>query len=392
MQLMTRIRFYTLIRPLKILWPAIPASLVLFLAACAGDQAWEQSPALQACHVVFDAGSSGTRLYIYRQSGSGWVRHDGPKTDALADPVRGRRGKTIADAEDVTTDIVALLDDWFIEGPPKKRSGEPKWLAFDWWSQCRVESASVYATAGMRLAEIAHPGKAEAIWEMLNQKLSDRLDLEVKTRTLSGFEEGLFAWLAVREGQADGMFGIAEMGGASAQVTLPCDDCRGSRPVLVQGKKVLMHIGSYLGLGQDEMWRKVGDRSTCKRAVGLKNPQWRVMDCTDGIVLSAEFQTDAEIIASRPDIDRWFLTGAFRYTQATDIENYCRANEDSGHKPKSSCFRAVYQSHFLNSLGIPISSEYSAADWTLGAVICDIESCLSFAGPPECEWSQNGCL
>ena len=388
---MTRIHSYALNRPPGYLWIVIPAMLVLLLGACAGDQRREQSSDLQTCHVVFDAGSSGTRLYIYRQSGSGWVRHDGPKTGALADPVRSRRGKTMADAGDVTADIVALLDDWFDEGPPKK-SGSPKWLAFDWWSLCRVESASVYATAGMRLAELEYPDKAEKIWAMLNRRLSNRLDMEVTTRTLSGFEEGLFAWLAVREGQADGQFGVAEMGGASAQVTLPCDSCEDSRPVTVQGRELRIYSGSYLGLGQDEMWKKLVNRSACKRAVGLENPQWRVMDCTDGIELSAEFQTDARIIASHPGIDRWFLAGAFRYTRASDIDNYCRDNVNSGHNPKSSCFRAIYQSLVLNSLGIPVSSELSDADWTLGAVICDIGSCLSYAGPPECAWSPRGCL
>ncbi|MFI5391458.1 MAG: nucleoside phosphatase, partial [Bacteriovoracales bacterium] len=47
------------------------------------------------CRIIFDAGSSGTRLYIY-EKGSGenaWIEHEGPKVEAIADPVREIRGK-----------------------------------------------------------------------------------------------------------------------------------------------------------------------------------------------------------------------------------------------------------------------------------------------------------
>ena len=44
--------------------------------------------AQHTCHIMYDAGSSGTRLYIYEQQDSIWVPHEGPKVGALADPVR----------------------------------------------------------------------------------------------------------------------------------------------------------------------------------------------------------------------------------------------------------------------------------------------------------------
>ena len=66
---------------------------------------------LSSCHIIYDAGSSKTRLYIYQQTGAGWVKHRGPKTDALADPVREIRGKTMSDAGSVVGDIVRALED-----------------------------------------------------------------------------------------------------------------------------------------------------------------------------------------------------------------------------------------------------------------------------------------
>ena len=44
------------------------------------------------CQIVFDAGSSGTRLYVYEKKNNSWIEHEGPKGSALADPVREIRG------------------------------------------------------------------------------------------------------------------------------------------------------------------------------------------------------------------------------------------------------------------------------------------------------------
>jgi len=368
--------------------------ILLFLNACAVSRELQGSEKLTSCHVIFDAGSSATRLYIYQQSDAGWIRHDGPKTAALADPVRGNRGKTMADAEAVTSEIVMALDQLIDDGPPNK-SGENKWTAFDWRSQCRVDSAAVYATAGMRLAEQQHPANTQALWKMLNLRLGDMLGMEVVTRTLTGFEEGLYAWLAAREGPreaaSDGQFGTAEMGGASAQVTFPCERCEASRRVVVHSEEIMIFSDSYLGLGQDEARKKHLNWPACKWGAGLKDTAWRVSDCTNGMVFSEEFEADSVFISSQLDINRWYLSGAFRYTRYSDVENYCRNKIDSGYKPKTACFRALYQEYFLNSLGVPVSSELSDTDWTLGAVICGSNSCLSKAGPPECEWSAHGC-
>lgn len=370
--------------------------LGLFLSACATtpEHGSAENGALAngaACHVIYDAGSSRTRLYIYQHTATGWVQHSGPKRAALADPVRRNRGKTMADAGTVTDSIVAALDDIRRDGPLKK-DGSRRWQAFDWQSQCRLNTVAVYATAGMRLAEQNNPAEAELLWDMLNRKLSDALGMAVTTRTLTGFEEGLFAWLAAREEQGDGNFGVAEMGGASAQISFPCATCETSRQVLVQGVDVPLVSFSFLGMGQDEAWKKHSRHAACKWGVGLKNPHWRAADCTDGIEIPASTGQAVRELVDQADVRRWYLAGAFGYRKYSDIDNYCRNDIDSGFKPKSSCFRALYQSYFLNSLGVPVSSELSDVDWTLGAAICTASSCLAKAGPPECQWSARGCV
>jgi hypothetical protein len=166
------------------------------------------------CYIVYDAGSSGTRLYIYEQDGAVLREYEGPKVSALADPVREFRGKTWNDAEAVTTAVVAALDD-MRKGGPLDDQGQPQWAAFDWTTRCQVASAAIYASAGMRIAEQEHPERSLELWTMVKRKLQAKVGATVKgsTRTLTGFEEGLYAWLAVSQTTKTYDFGMVEMGG-----------------------------------------------------------------------------------------------------------------------------------------------------------------------------------
>lgn len=82
-----------------------------------------------ACYILYDAGSSGTRLYVYEQQGKNWLEHEGPKVTALADPVREFRGKKWQDADAVLNEVVAALDSIKQDGPVK--NNKPAWKAFD---------------------------------------------------------------------------------------------------------------------------------------------------------------------------------------------------------------------------------------------------------------------
>jgi len=365
--------------------------LCLVLSACSVTSEQGGPAPVAACQVIYDAGSGGTRLHIYQQTTAGWVKNSGPRLPALADPVRGNRNKTMADSDVLTDSIVAALVDIRSDGPLNK-NGDPNWMAFDWQTQCRFDSVAVYATAGMRLAEKSNPVDSEHLWEMLNQKLSNALGMSVTTRTLTGFEEGLFAWLAARETQQDAHFGIAEMGGASAQISFPCAECKVARPVIVQDTDIAMVSFSFLGMGQDEAWKSQPDHSQCKRGVGINNPDWLMADCSDDIDIPDLIGEQVRGYVKQADVRRWLLAGAFGYSRSTDVDDFCRGNLDSDYRPESSCFRAVYQPYFLNSLGVSMGSELNDADWTLGAAICTVSDCLAKAGPPECQWSANGCV
>jgi hypothetical protein len=350
--------------------------LVFMLGACSTWIGYAQPDSeVSTCHIIYDAGSGGTRLFIYQKTATGWVKHRGPRTGALADPVRGARGKNMTDARAVVDDIVSALFDMRSDGSVNKHE-KPGWTAFDWQTHCRVEVVSVYATAGMRLAEQQDAKGSEQVWKMLNDELGAALGMEVTTRTLKAYEEGLFAWLAIREGQGDDDFGVADMGGASVQVTFPCQTCKTSRRVKVKDRLVPVYSYSFLGWGQDEAWKNLGSLPSCVRGAGMENPDWETADCSTGMDGFSDVVTDMEKPTRINNDLRWYLSGAFQYMDDTDVDRYCREGLDSGFEPSTSCFRAVYLEHVINSLGLPAGSEQTEVDWTLGAVICTATRCL----------------
>jgi len=359
------------------LWSILPVIIAAVTVGCKtvepGSTARSVSP---ACYVVYDAGSSRSRLYIVEQTASGWSMHRGPRTAALADPIRGNRGKTMADADSTVDTLVGALDDIRVDGPPDS-NGIPRWLAFDWQRQCRIEAAYVYGTAGMRIAERQDATASELVLRLVRDKLTERLGAPVTARTLSEFEEGLFAWLALAETLADTRFGVAELGGGSLQVTFPCRDCDGARRVKVRDRSIAIYSRSFLGWGQDEAWKALGQVAACQRGAGVADPGWEVADCE--VVMRGFVDVAAEVagyVRAEPGL-RWYGSDAFYYMQGDDIRNYCKNGLDSGFEPGSSCFRAVYQQYVLKSLSLPPDTEKSAVNWTLGAVVCTATRCLA---------------
>lgn len=405
---------------------ALGVALLCGLSGCAtGPVLAQQRPAdppegagpdRVACQIVFDAGSSGTRLFVYAQQGAEWREFAGPRSGALADPIRQIRGKTHADLDAVTAEVVALLDAMRRSGPPD-RNGRPQWEAFDWPARCRVTDAMVLATAGMRLAEQDDAGRSRELWAGLSRRLRDRVgpDARIQARTLTGFEEAVYAWLAVQASRGDQAFGIAEMGGASAQVAFPCPTCDPQddavRTILVRGRGVQMFGHSFLGLGQDEAPRALGFPAACAYGIGLRMSGWTRQACASGIDLirsggawvdpwNFSPQTSGgspvrgalrEIPLARAAVDQWLLTGAFRFMSPQAVEDCCE-NQRACFQAPTACFRAVYLEKLLSALGIPAEAPRVDTGWTLGAVLCAESACLGSAPPPVCRWLAGGCL
>jgi hypothetical protein len=384
--------------------------LLSLLAGCAQQSSIseEKPPTPSVCYVIYDAGSSGTRLYLYERQGPEWVEHVGPEVAALSDPVREIRGKSWDDRAAVTDEVTAALDDLLHEGPLNKK-GKPEWHAFDWEKKCRVAAVQVYATAGMRIAEQENRKLSMELWRLLKRKLAARLghSVKIQARTLTGFEEGMYAWLAVRKAKQAENFGIVEMGGASSQITFPCAGCDATndavRDIVVGNRRMRMYSYSFLGLGQDEAPKSLGFPAACAYGVGLQNRGWRVDACASQITLETtggirdpyNYALDrrgavVQIPQQKSEVKTWFLTGAFNYMDESDIESCC-LNRGPCYNKQTSCFRAVYLQEYLYSLGVSARAEKLDANWTRGALICTLNNCLQQAEEPVCRWSPGGC-
>lgn len=389
---------------------------VVGVVGAVGPAAAAPAKSLPACQVIFDAGSSGTRLAVFVRKGKIWEEHAGPKVSALADPVREMRGRQHADMQAVNTEVVASLDAMRHDGPPNDK-GEPEWQGFDWANQCWVEGAQIFATAGMRIAEQEQPELSAALWSDVRQRLSDRLQdrlgrtVPVEARTLTGFEEGLYAWLAVRqERQGRNDFGIAEMGGASSQIAFPCKRCDASddatRMVRLDGKTIRMYSYSFLGLGQDEAPHVLGVAPSCAYGAGVDHPGWQASDCASTLALQDRTQAIVDpynwdhgqrgsrrrIPTERADSPRWFLTGSFNYMNTQDVHTNCQGRGKYVGDQAVACFRPIYLQRYLQALHIPVTAPRAAANWTLGAVICSANQCLRQGPAPLCRWNAQGCL
>ncbi|MEP0354619.1 nucleoside phosphatase [Paraglaciecola sp.] len=379
------------------------------------------TPDKNLCYIVYDAGSSGTRLYIYEQSGSNFLTHEGPRVSALADPIRHIHGKNLSDINAITNEVVSTLDLIKTDGPLE--NGKPKWSAFDWSKQCEAQSVKVFATAGMRIAEQINPVNSKTLWKTLTTKIAAKVGpkVNVEAKTLSGFEEGLFAWLSVNDKYPSGHYGIVEMGGASSQITFPCPHCSPAndavKTVTVNGKPIQIYSYSYLGLGQNEAPRSLPTPFVdpvpkhCAYGAGANNPDWTVASCADEIPLTVEgSKTDIKapyhyskkgtkgttnaLPATLKIIPKWLLMGAFNYTKETDIHDFCVNKNDGYYNADIACFKPIYLDKFLKTLNIQaeLSSKIDVS-WTQGAAICEIENCLTNnATPPVCRWTPSGCL
>ncbi|EKE69473.1 nucleoside phosphatase GDA1/CD39 [Gallaecimonas xiamenensis] len=359
-----------------------------------------------ACRAVFDAGSSGTRLFLYVQQEGGWQPWPGAKLGALADPVRQHQGpKAMAAlAADLANSLEALRQDG-----PTNSEGQPRWQGFDWQQACRLQSVSVLATAGMRLAEQQDPVASVALWQEVQQALAGLLGpaVAIDARTLTGFEEGFYAWLAARARLGRSDMGIVEMGGASSQVAFPCPACDRAddavQQVRLEGQTLDFYSYSFLGLGQDEAPKVLGVPHACRYGAGVKDPNWQLGQCQAQLPLTLgralkdpyNFQGQGQggyrqVPTEKAGVKDWLLTGAFQYNTPDQLDSCC-LNQGQCYQPSTACFRVAYLPLYLDSLGVDPHSPDLDVSWTLGAVLCRNEQCLAPSKPP-CRWRKAGCL
>ena len=214
--------------------------------------AWSKSPFLleqqcqqYRCQAVVDAGSSGTRLYIYGFDSAQSAWH-------LLGQSKVTPGLSMTPPDEVDSYLNQLMI-------PELRQTMP---------------IHFYGTAGMRLLSPAEQDRRyQAVRAWMNQHPQWQLQ---NIATLNGQDEGVFAWLSVQAemhhlGKSfHDLSGVVEIGGASAQVTVPirADEvdrypAQDLKTLKINGKAIHLWSKSYLGLGLNQVEQQIQGNSAC---------------------------------------------------------------------------------------------------------------------------------
>lgn len=225
--------------------------------------------------VVIDAGSSGTRLFLYRVEPGPFARVEkllekefstmasGAKEDGINNFVRP--DDPAAQAMVVPEVIDPLL-------------AHAKAFLATLGVEPQAVEVNLLATAGMRYAERLHGREAvDRLYGTIRDGIAAHGFTVGETRTTCGNEEeGVWTWINLNDivqhtfDTTNKPLGIIEIGGSSMQISFPTDEppdaARHIHPVSLNGRTFAVYCQSFIGLGQDdarkEMRRRLGPQGS----------------------------------------------------------------------------------------------------------------------------------
>lgn len=218
----------------------------LFVTSCQTDPSHEYPQHL----IVVDAGSSGTRLHIFRYlSDDNKTAIDHQQiTELFKDKTTPGISSFVHNLSALESNLSPLFD--AAKAKLKEESVDIKTVPLFF-----------YSTAGMRLLA-AH--EQQSIYHEVHKTLN-KYEFDVKEiKTIEGKMEGVYAWLTVnylsQSFNQQKTTGILEMGGASTQIAFekidegtesPCQDIETTSCLHINGKMHQVFSVSFLGLGQN---------------------------------------------------------------------------------------------------------------------------------------------
>ena len=212
-------------------------------------------------HIVIDAGSSGTRLFLYEVKPGPYpvitclkeveihLMPNGMREDGINNFVHPVSASTRSDVLPLT--IFPLLDH---VRPTLTQRGIPT----------NAVTVELFATAGMRYAQrMFGSAVIDDFYDVIKNGIADAGFRPGQVRTCDGeSEEGVWTWINLNDLERN-LFrtenlpvGIVEVGGSSAQLTYALNEELDSglsyKHVRVNGKSFRIFCRTYLGLGQDD--------------------------------------------------------------------------------------------------------------------------------------------
>lgn len=206
---------------------------------------------------VFDGGSTGTRLNIYKFDSKGLVL----KAHVMHNISPGIH--QVASPKKVVQELLAQGKSFL-----KKNGHPPEYSSFP---------LVFNGTAGLRLVE---ERKRASVLQEVKQTLESETKKETEVRVIDGKEEGFYAWAAlVFVTQIKPKIGIIDLGGGSAQISFEIDsDLSAAAEGVVHGKNKSVLSRSFLGTGLVagvEQVRKTDSKHVCD----VSSPQLDVGLC-----------------------------------------------------------------------------------------------------------------
>lgn len=204
--------------------------------------------------IMVDAGSSGTRAFVYTWESTLDIPDVHPVTSKGKEAYIKLKDKPLAAAAKNPNEIASIFEQIIDYCKP--------YIPTEQISNTRM---FVYATAGMRLLSTK---EQDAVLEGVYEYLLKNSPFKLKRRyirIISGIEEGVFGWLSVNHllGNFEKnipTIGALDMGGASFQIAVEVgDDVRSNsiHNVTVGKKHLTLFAHSYLGYGVNQALLKV---------------------------------------------------------------------------------------------------------------------------------------
>lgn len=349
--------------------------------------------------LVFDAGSSGTRLHVYKF----YTVHDHTPVFDMTGPWNMKQSPGVSEL---------AQEGKFIEVKERlqlmlKEASKivPKHLR-------PASHVQYFGTAGLRsLSQEVLDSTLSTVRDVLDS--SEYMFKHDWARMISGTEEGGFSWVAINYEMGNFQsnveveretVGVLEMGGGSAQVVFELGDSQDAVEddlfVFVSrlGRKYRLYSHSYMNYGQNYAIGRMTGNSTkfCRESENRKDEE--LDTCITAITDEALVKIDApgkydhEVAPTR---GLFAAAGSFYQTQDTaalnlagremNIDDFgqrarqaCKTSNNAcaAYKPDSCCFALMYQASVLKAWNFNSAAKMKfvkVTSWSLGAAIVTAE-------------------
>ena len=324
-------------------------------------------------YFVIDAGSSGSRIYIYNKIIEDKSTHIKVLyEDKINTPLAGFADKPETAG---TLGVKPLIDNALI-------FIKATYPTFD----ISTIKTSVLGTAGMRL--ISEDLQKKIYLSVSQLILDSKLTLGI-TQTITGQQEGLYSWADVNylldnfKNTDSKPKGIIEVGGASAQIVFVTANSENPNitKVTINGNEYNLFAISYLGLGQDQFRKNIYKDNA---ATGVNNPldscyqtgfssetpvikgKFNYNECLEGDnkYLSNKFSIANDInnisdFASQKFVGvgaMYYVFNSYKILDNTDllenkIKEYCSKDYSKAETGQDNlCFNSIYEQDLLHNL------------------------------------------